>query len=137
MGDPRPEGRVPGRRVEDPMGHGGGGWRCRVLLTLHLCRVVIAGVLFSLYLGQFDLFPGLGYGGAEVRGLGGCSYAGYLAGVLWRSEGIPVLGLSKVSNLQVGPPVVTGHGWKREKCLRGGLRDATVSGFVVEKTRVW
>lgn len=137
MGDPGPEGRVPGRGVEDSMGHGGGGRGCRVLLDLYLRGVIIPGVLLGLYFGQFDLLPGLGDGGTQVCGLGGCCYTGYLAGVLGRSEGIPVLGLPKVSSLQVGSPVVTGDGWEREKGLRGCRCDATVSGFVVEEARVW
>ena len=135
--DPRPEGRVPGRGVEDSVGHGGGGRRCQVLLTLDLRWVVVAGVLLGLDLGQFDLLPGLGYGGAQVCRLGRCYYAGYLAGVLRRSEGIPMLGLPKLSSLQVGSPVVTSHGWEREESLRRGRRDATVRGFVVEEARVW
>lgn len=137
MGDPGPEGRVPGRGVEDSVGHGGGGRRRQVLLHLHLRGVgVIPGVLLSLYVGDFDLLPGLGYGGAQVHRLGSRRCAGYLAGVLGRSERVPVLGLPKLSSLQVGSPVVAGDGWEREEGLRRGRRDATVRGFVVEEARV-
>lgn len=133
VGDPGPEGRVPGRGVEDAV-HGGGGWG--VLLDLHLRGVIITVLLLSLYLRQLDLLPGLGDGGAQVDGLGGCRCAGYLAGVLWRSEGIPVLRLPKVSSLRVGAPVVTGDGWEGEEGLRGGRCEATVRGFVGEEARV-
>lgn len=136
VGDPGPEGRVPGRGVEDSVGHGGGGWRRWVLLDLYLRGVIITVVLLSLCFGQLDLFPGLGDGGTQVYGLGRCCYAGYLAGVLGRSEGIPVLGLPKLSSLRVGSPVVTGDGWEGEKGLRGSRSDATI-GLVVEEARVW
>lgn len=36
VADPGPEGRVPGRGVEDSVGHGGGGRGSRVLLNLYL-----------------------------------------------------------------------------------------------------
>lgn len=135
MGDAGPEGRVPGRGVEDSVGHGGGGWRRGVLLDLYLRGVILAVLLLSLYFGQLDLLPGLGDGGAQVYGLGGCRYAGYLAGVLGRSEWIPVFGLSKLSSLRVGSSVVTGHGWEGEEGLRGWCETA-VRGFVVEEARV-
>lgn len=118
------------------MGHGCRGRRCRVLLDLYLACVVIPGVLLSLYIRELDLLPGLSDRGTQICRLGSCCYAGYLAGVLGRSEGIPVLGLPKLSSLQVGAPVVTGDGWEGEKGLRGGRGDATVRGFVVEEARV-
>jgi len=136
VGDPGPEGRVPGRRVEDSMGHGGGGRRRGVLLNLNLRRVVIAGVLLSLYVGELDLLPGLGNGGTQVGRLGGDRYNGYLAGVLGPGERIPVLGLPKLSSLEIGSPVVAGDGREGEEGLRGCWWDATVSGFVVEEARV-
>lgn len=108
-----------------------------ILLDLYLRGVLILGVLLSLYFGQLDLFPGLGDGGTQVYGLGGCGCAGYLAGVLGRSEGIPMLRLPKLSSLQVDSPVVTGDGREREKGLRGCRCDATIRGFVVEEARVW
>lgn len=136
MGDAGPEGRVPGRGVEDSVGHGGGGWRRRVLLDLYLRGVILTVLLLSLYFGQLDLLPGLGDGGAQVYGLGGCRYAGYLAGVLGRSEWIPVFGLPKLSSLRVGSSVVTGHGWEGEEGLRGGRCETTVRRFIVEEARV-
>lgn len=137
MGHSGPEGRVPGRGVEDSVRHGGGGRRRRVLLDLQIGRIIIPGVLLDLHLGQLDLLSGLRDGGAEVCRLGGCCYTGYLTDVLGRSEGIPVLGLPKVSSLGVGSPVVSSDRWEGEEGLRGGRCDATERGFVVEEARVW
>lgn len=139
MGDPGPEGGVPGRGVQDSVGHGRGRWRRWILLDFDLGNmVIILTVLLGLDLGQFDLLPGLGDWGAQVNGLCGRGCAGYLAGVLWRSEGVPVLGLSEVPYLEVGAPVVAGgdRGKGEEGLSRGGRGDATVGGLVVEEARV-
>lgn len=119
------------------MRHGGGGRRRRVLLDLYVGGIIITGVLLDLHLGQLDLLPGLRDGGADVYRLGRCCYTGYLTDVLRRSKGIPVLGLSKVSSLGVGSPVVGRDRWEREEGLRGAGCDATERSFVVEEARVW
>lgn len=85
---------------------------------------------------MFDLLSGLRDGGAEVNRLGRCCYTGYLADVLGRSEGIPVLGLAELSSLRVGSPVVSRDRWEMEEGLRGCRREATERGFVVEEARV-
>lgn len=86
---------------------------------------------------MLDLLSGLRDGGAEVNRLGRCGYTGYLADVLGRSEGIPVLGLPEVSSLRVGSPVVSRDRREREEGLRGCRCDAPERGFVVEEARVW
>lgn len=134
VGDPVPQGRIPGRGVEDPMRHGPGGRG--VLLDLHLRGVLLIRVLLRLDLGDFDLLSGLGDGGAQVSGLGGCGHAGYLAGVLGRSERVPMLGLAELPGLQLGAPVVPGDVREREEALRGCGRDAAISGLVVEQARI-
>lgn len=48
-----------------------------------------------------------------------------------------MLGLSKLSSLGVGSPVVSRDRWEREEGLRGARSDAPERGFVVEEARVW
>lgn len=136
MSDPGPEGRVPGRGVENSVWHGDGDWGPWVLLELYFRGIIITGVFLGLYFGQLNLFSGLRDGRTQIYRLGGCYYAGYLAGVLGRSEGIPVLRLPKLSSLRVGSPVVTCDRWEGEEGLRGHRCDAAVRGFVVEEARV-
>lgn len=115
----------------------GGGCR-RILLDLHLARVVVPGVFLRFDIGELDLLPGFGYGGAQVDGLRGCGYTGYLSGVLGRGERIPMLGLAEIPDLELGGPVVAGsHRREGEEALRGGRRHAPIGSLLVEHTRFW